>query len=113
MLRCLTTLLYTSPQHSELITYRLIHTSLVVMAVCCVCREDGRETIKEVKNVLYGDDSARLEENPEYSVPWNQDQDGAVQMRSNVSYSVSPVTPLRTGAAHDYSTPSGVYEEPH
>lgn len=83
------------------------------MAVCCVCREDGRETIKEVKNVLYGDDSARLEENPEYSVPWNQDQDGAVQMRSNVSYSVSPVTPLRTGAAHDYSTPSGVYEEPH
>ena len=83
------------------------------MAVCCVCREDGRDTIKEVKNVLYGDDSARLEENPEYSVPWNQDQDGAVQMRSNVSYSVSPVTPLHTGAAHDYSTLSGVYEEPH
>ena len=78
------------------------------------CREDGRETIREVKNVLYGDDSARLEENPEYSVPWNQDQNGAVQMTSNVSYTASPPTPsLHTGAAHKYSTPSGVYEETH
>lgn len=76
------------------------------------CREDGRETIREVKNVLYADDSVRLEENPEYSVPWNQN--GSVQMTSNVSYTASPPTPsLHTGAANEYSTLSGVYEETH
>ena len=78
------------------------------------CREDGRETIREVKNVLYADDSARLEENPEYSIPWGQDQNGSVQVTSNVNYTASPPTPsLHTGAAHEYSSLSGVYEETH
>ena len=78
------------------------------------CREDGIDTIREVKNVLYEDDSARLEENPAYSVPWGQDQNGSVQMTSNVSYTASPPTPsLHTDAAHEYSSLSGVYEETH